>query len=678
MKKIIFNNNSIPVALLLLCLVSYGILAPWLGFIQDDWYHMWQVHAFGPTIFIKYFYWARPYLAGIYIITSSLLGTSSLNWQIFAIFCHWITTIVLWWVLCMTWPHRYRQITWITFLFTIYPGFRESNIAVMTSNLFLVLAIHLFSLGAMLVAIRRPQRFWPLTIVAALSSTFSLFSVEYFFGLELLRPIFIWIGLRNREDNITGKARLKSTGIHWLLYLFITLLFFVWRIFIFKFPTKYKPVLFNDFVVNPILTIFKQIHLIIQDALDVNLFAWNQTLFLLKDIKAPDLSTLLGFVIALIGGLTVYIYLLKLKTTKDTEEEDPQSLQRWAWEAIGIGLLSALVSGWPFWFVDAQIKTEIGGTRGTLAFIMGACIFMVGLLELFIRTRQQKTIILSILVGLAIGQHFQDANSLRLVHKAQGVFFRQLAWRVPGLKPGTILITDKLPFSYSSDTSMTAPLNWIYNQIPPYSMQYAFFELESRLGNVIPELKPDIPILYGYWSTSLSSSTSQALVFNYSPPGCLQVVDSSADLPSVLPELVANAAPLSNLEQIIIDTDPPLQIIDDLFGKELELGWCYFYEQSDLARQMGDWDKIIKLGEQAFNKGYYPEKPVELLPFIEGYTHTNQLHQAHQLTLEAWRREPALQPTLCAKWDRFMHTVQLEKEQSAMITKVTDQLGCPH
>ena len=225
---------------------------------------------------------------------------------------------------------------------------------------------------------------------------------------------------------------------------------------------------------------------------------------------------------------------------------------------------------------------------------------------------------------------------------------------------------------------MTAPLNWIYNQIPPYSMQYAFFELESRLGNVIPELKPDIPILYGYWSTSLSSSTSQALVFNYSPPGCLQIVDSSVDLPSVLPELVANAAPLSNLEQIIIDTDPPLQIIDDLFGKELELGWCYFYEQSDLARQMGDWDKIIKLGEQAFNKGYYPEKPVELLPFIEGYTHTNQLHQAHQLTLEAWRREPALQPTLCAKWDRFMHTVQLEKEQSAMITKVTDQLGCSH
>ena len=678
MKKIIFNNNSIPVALLLLCLVSYGILAPWLGFIQDDWYHMWQVHTFGPTIFIKYFYWARPYLAGIYIITSSLLGTSSLNWQIFAIFCHWITTIVLWWVLCMTWPHRYRQITWITFLFAIYPGFRESNIAVIYSNLFLVLAIHLFSLGAMLGAIRRPQRFWPLTIVAALSSTFSLFSVEYFFGLELLRPIFIWIGLRNREDNITGKARLKSTGIHWLPYLFITLLFFVWRIFIFKFPTKYKPVLFNDFVVNPLLIIFKQIHLIIQDALDVNLFAWNQTLSLLKDIKAPDLSTLLAFVIALIGGLAVYIYLSKLKTTKDTEEQDPQSLQRWAWEAIGIGLLSALVSGWPFWLVDAQINTEIGGDRFTLAFMMGACIFMVGLLELFIRTRQQKTIILSILVGLAIGQHFQDANSLRLVHKAQGVFFRQLAWRVPGLKPGTILITDKFPFSYTSDTSMTAPLNWIYNQIPPYSMQYAFFELESRLGNVIPELKPDIPILYGYWSTSLSSSTSQALVFNYSPPGCLQVVDSSVDLPSVLPKLVANAAPLSNLEQIIIDTDPPLQIIDDLFGKELELGWCYFYEQSDLARQMGDWDKIIKLGEQAFNKGYYPEKPVELLPFIEGYTHTNQLLQAHQLTLEAWRREPALQPTLCAKWDRFIHTVQLEKEQSAMITKVTDQLGCSH
>jgi hypothetical protein len=207
-------------------------------------------------------------------------------------------------------------------------------------------------------------------------------------------------------------------------------------------------------------------------------------------------------------------------------------------------------------------------------------------------------------------------------------------------------------------------------------MQYAFFELESRLGNVIPELKPDIPILYGYWSTSLSSSTSQALVFNYSPPGCLQVVDSSVDLPSVLPKLVANAAPLSNLEQITIDTDPPLQIIDDLFGKELELGWCYFYEQSDLARQMGDWDKIIKLGEQAFNKGYYPEKPGELLPFIESYIHTDQLLRACQLTIEAQRKEPALQSILCATWERSIHTIQLKDEQRVIVEKVTNQLGC--
>jgi hypothetical protein len=107
--------------------------------------------------------------------------------------------------------------------------------------------------------------------------------------------------------------------------------------------------------------------------------------------------------------------------------------------------------------VDVQISTEIGGDRFTLAFMMWACIFMVGLLELFIRTRQQRIIILSILVGLRIGQHFQDANSFRLIHKVQGIFFRQLAWRVPRLKPGTILITDKFPFIYTSDTSMTVP-----------------------------------------------------------------------------------------------------------------------------------------------------------------------------------------------------------------------------
>ena len=511
--------------------------------------------------------------------------------------------------------------------------------------------------------------------MAILLSAYSLFSVEFFFGLELLRPVFLWIGLRNREDNIINKARIKLTGLHWMPYFFVTILFLIWRIFIFRFPTKYQPVLFNDIISNPLLTIFNQVQIIIQDALKVNLFVWDQTLSLLKDNEG--LSARLALGLAVIGGITAYFYLSKIQTAKDIDiQEDSLPALRWAWEAIGIGIFSTLVSGWPFWFVNAPISTDIGGDRYTVAFMMGACILLVGLLELLIRTHKQKILIISILVGLAIGQHFQDANSFRLVHKAQGAFFRQLAWRAPGLKPGTVLLTDKFPFGYTSDTSLTAPLNWIYNQDPPYAMQYAFFELDSRLGNTIPELKPGIPISYGYWSTDLHSTTSQVLVFNYSPTSCLHVIDPSIEQSSILPELVANAASLSNLHQIIVDADPPLEIIDELFGKESELDWCYYYEQADLARQKKDWDKVTQIGDKVFELGLSSESPIEYLPFIEGYAYSDQLNRAYKLTKDAFRSMPAIRPELCATWRRILNSPMFDNEKQTLITNFTYQLEC--
>jgi len=43
-------------------------------------------------------------------------------------------------------------------------------------------------------------------------------------------------------------------------------------------------------------------------------------------------------------------------------------------------------------------------------------------------------------------------------------FFWQLTWRAPGLKAGTALVSEDLPFvKYSSGNSLSAPLNLIYS-----------------------------------------------------------------------------------------------------------------------------------------------------------------------------------------------------------------------
>ena len=79
MKKINFNANSIPVALFLVCLVSYGLLIPWLGFYWDDWPYSWFAKILGPLGFVKAFANDRPFLSVIYMVTTSLFGNSPVS-----------------------------------------------------------------------------------------------------------------------------------------------------------------------------------------------------------------------------------------------------------------------------------------------------------------------------------------------------------------------------------------------------------------------------------------------------------------------------------------------------------------------------------------------------------------------------------------------------------------------
>ncbi len=384
----------------------------------------------------------------------------------------------------------------------------------------------------MLLAVR--QKKWYLYLALTLGgiclALFSMFSVEYFFGWELLRPIFLWIVLSG-QGRLWRKDIIKPAILHWLPYVLAAASFLFWRVFIFKFPTKYQPVLFSDTLTNPSTTFLKTLRSILQDALDINLFAWERPLSLLKNIETQEVSILLALgLAAVVAAVTALWLFLHARGEPCTEPDaDGSAGVRWAKAAVGVGLLSALLSGWPFWFVGIDISSDIGPDRFTLPFMMGACILLVGLMELCIRTRAQKFILIALLAGLAGGQHFQDANALRRIHEGRGAS-SAIDMESPGLKAGTLLVTDKMPMLYSTDTSLTAPLNWIYDQQAPYSMQYAILELESRLGSTIPELKPGLPLIFGYRATKLTTSTSKMVVFNYSPPSCLRIIDPAQDV----------------------------------------------------------------------------------------------------------------------------------------------------
>lgn len=669
--KIVFKTWSIPIALLILVILGFGLLINSLGFYQDDWYLVWMGHHFGPQVYISFFEGSRPFLAGIYMLTTQLLGSATLGWQIFALLTRWLAVLTAWWALKLLWPNRVNEVTWIAVLLAIYPGFKQHFLAVIYSNVYIALAAFFTSLAAMLLAIRRPRYRWPLTILGVLTSIFCMVTTEYFFGLELLRPVFLWIILSEQPGNWRPPNlwhRLRQLLIHWAPYLAATLVFLVWRVFFFT-SYMYGPKLLDDLSASPFAAGFRLFQTIIQDAFEANIYAWLQTFDFTKVIY-PDLRAMAisWAFFALVTALVAF-YLLRLKPhaqgDADSQATEPK---RFPLQAILLGLTSALVVGWPYWFAGLQVDLVNGFDRFTLAYMFGAAILIVGLLDWLIKNQRARIVIVSLLVGAAVLFQFRNAQTYQYVHSVQASLFRDLVWRAPGLQPGAKVLINDLPVDYTGNASMNAALNWIYapDQRDTPS-EYQLLYLPFKLG--APEL-PDL---------SAGPHTANALVAFYTPPGCVQVIDPQVH--QVLPRLTESiqaALPISNLDLILKDSQIALENYRKLFGGENIADWCYYFEKADLARQLGDWPEVVRLGDEAARLGLGPNDKFsnELLPFIEGYGRLERWDDAFRLTQAAHQDIPALQEILCQVWQRIAENTPAAVERESTLEKVHGLLSC--
>ncbi|MCK4901354.1 MAG: hypothetical protein KAS38_21400, partial [Anaerolineales bacterium] len=107
------HSRYFPIALFALCLVSFGVLIPWLGFYWDDWPSIWYLHFLGPAGFVDVFAIDRPLLGRLFWLTTSVLGESMLAWQLFGFTARWLSSLALWWTLRSVWPKHTREVTWV-------------------------------------------------------------------------------------------------------------------------------------------------------------------------------------------------------------------------------------------------------------------------------------------------------------------------------------------------------------------------------------------------------------------------------------------------------------------------------------------------------------------------------------------------------------------------------------
>ncbi|HUI88877.1 MAG TPA: hypothetical protein VLX61_09140, partial [Anaerolineales bacterium] len=127
----------------------------------------------------------------------------------------------------------------------------------------------------------------------------------------------------------------------------------------------------------------------------------------------------------------------------------------------------------------------------------------------------------------------------------------------------------------------------------------------------------------------------------------------------------------------MIDAGSPVMPPPSFFNPEIAHGFCYYFEQADLARQLGDWSRVASLGDIAFHLNDYPNDPVERFVFIEGYAHEGEWNQVKDLALTSYKVSPPyVGPLLCKLLARIDRDVPPSAVEQSSLNELNTKFSC--
>ncbi len=686
--------SSPPIILALVATLAYGLLAPQLGFYWDDLPISWLRYELGQDALTQYFSTNRPAWGIWYGLLTRFIPHAPLPWQILAIFWRWLSSLAFFAVLRQLFPKENKLIIGASLLFLLYPGFNQQSVSFVYGYHFTVYTLFLFSLYAMLRTLRRPSL--TITILGILASALNLIMGEYFFVLDLIRPVLLWFTLAEIPDS---KERIKRGFWAWFPYLIIFAAGVLGRSLVFN-NQVYGYSLLDNFKATPLPALWVLIQTVALSLWTTLASAWGQA-FVLPDFALQGTVTI-GIYLSIIFASFFIAFLSLYKKNPVSERSAAQSksgankshpsttasirpLLRSGLLSvrsgtgiplITIGIFAMLLAGVPFWLTDLPITLGFPANRATLPFIFGSTLVLVGILRLIPR-QTLTTILLTLLIAFSAGRQFLWGDEFRRDWRVQKNLFWQLSWRVPALEEDTAILLNEGALKFYADNSLAAPLNWVYapgttvERIP-----YMLFYPRNRFGLEAENLAPNMPLSHDFIASEWNGNSNQMLLVNFDPPGCLHIVNPALDENNkfIADLLIRKNAAYSRPDLILPDGAP---VMPTLYGTEPNHGWCYYYEKADLARQFGDWDEVARLGAQAFNAGDYPNDPTEYFPFIEGYAQTGDWAQAEQLSLRAYRvSKNYMRQMLCPLWEEVGAALPENPDNEAFLINLRTSLTC--
>ena len=652
-----------PMALFLMAVVTYGYAWTSLGYYWSDWEVIFFTEL-DSSLQFGFYAEDRPF-PWPYQLIYFLVGSQPIGWHIATLLLRWAGTLFFVYALIHFWPEYRRPFFWLGALLIVYPGFVQQAQSAAFSRHIMTLFLFALSLYLMVLAIRRPtlaSLFFPLSWIATF---LHLFTIEYFSGIEFIRPIVIWALVANGYR--TDSQLLRKVVLYSLPYLLITG-FFLWARFVY-FPNVFQTLgrldnissTMGEFQVSFIGTLLNFFNKGLLDLLYSTLQVWMDSIIGFGGFTFQQRIAWFAFGM---GGFFAFAFSFFYNTNEDETSNRPSPILM-----IFIGLLLFVASALPVWAIGKEVSTGGWNERFTLAPMFGASLMVVGLVLLFVRPAGQKWLFGFLLM-------FSVATQIWLVHiyrrdwMIQTDYYWQLYWRIPALQSDTAVLSFAYPsYLITHDLDATWAVNVLYHfQIRDGSIPYMFITPEHEMY-----FQPDVVFRRPARHLVFNGNTSAAVaVLHQTETSCLRILDLVYMYDPLLDEGSEKLIPMSNLSRIIPES-APVSPDTDIFGPEPAHTWCYFFQKADLARQMKDWNEVLDLYEQAQRLGFNPGYGAEYIPFIEAFAQTGDWQKAYDLTIAAEKLTPRHKRMLCSNWFRL---AEIPSADMMMVEHIFQNLPC--
>jgi len=597
-----------------------------IGYSHDDWYLMASARAEGADVFHDIYSVDRPLRAYVLASAYTLFGQNVLFYNLSAWLFRVLSALLFLWLLRMLWPAYSRWTLLMATLYLIYPGFLSQHNGIDYQSQILSLALAMLSVALTVVVyfqknmVRRVLGI----CLAVLSGILYLGLVEYEAGFELMRLTILFI----LAGRVTFRYREKiiATIKMWIPYSLILFGFGFWRVFIFQSDRKATDVgfQFEQLTRYPLQTVFGWFIQIIQDLFDITIAAW-----VIPFAQLTNFIQRWGGILAIMATGLMLIALQQIKRSSPQADEPQSDNTR---EALLLGIFTAIGGLIPIVLVNREVSFPLY-SRYSVVSSVGAAIFIVAVLTR-LNGKVLRDGILAGLCFISILTHHANAVKHAQESEQMNSFWWQVSWRVPQFEKNTTLIANYPSVAIEEDYFVWGPANLVYypeSQNPEVIQPGLFASVlnEVAVTKVLTRERQE----YDNRRSIITYKNYRNIIVLSQPDlgSCVHVINGSQPEYSINePDSIRLIGSYSEVEHVLVDESPhaPPEIV---FGPEPPRGWCYYYQKADLARQHGDWESIVGLGNEAQEQGLVPLDAIEWIPFLEAYATMDDIDRLTEL-----------------------------------------------